>query len=313
MSIVLTNPMASSVSSVHIAVHGGVFHADDVLAVTLAHHLHETVIVDRVFSVNDETSYDYIIDVGRKYDGIKCFDHHQEIEPLDEGVLPCGASLYAKSVLNKQLYNSLYERVIRPVCVQDNGQSDLTEKYPNNTFGWVHYMNPTWDSDKNPDEAFKCAVVTALPILEAVIAKIGAESAAADLVESAPTLEKGAIVVLPQYAPWQNTVIPREEARFVIHPSNRGGFMLNAVPPSLDEMFKQRISISWVDAPEGCTFTHKAQFCASFDTQEHAIAAARMLLPCKDAWNAPDEGNRERCADDQCMYNHYGCCTYTGI
>ena len=62
-----------------IATHNKIFHADEVSAIALLKIFTDDDIV--VARVNHDTiafnSYDMIIDVGKKYDGIKYFDHHQ--------------------------------------------------------------------------------------------------------------------------------------------------------------------------------------------------------------------------------------------
>ena len=62
-----------------IATHNGIFHADEVTAVALL-----KLFTDKKISVTrlkhntkDFNSYDMIIDIGRKFDGKKYFDHHQ--------------------------------------------------------------------------------------------------------------------------------------------------------------------------------------------------------------------------------------------
>ena len=234
-----------------------------------------------MFRVDDPADYDYIIDVGHKYDGRKFFDHHQEITVYPDGVMPCGVSLFAEH-LSKEMFVKLYERVMRPICVQDNGQEELMVQYPNLLFGWVHQMNQLWCADDTPDEKFKEAVEMAIPILLHAIMAIKADEMAEDIYNHAKTVFDGKIVVLPRYVPWHEFATAEwSNAVFVIHPSNRGGYMVQCVPPDAEHGFQQRLPLpeSWLaEKPDGCTFVHKALFCASFDTQESAIAALSTLL-----------------------------------
>lgn len=62
-----------------IATHNGIFHADEVTAVALLKLFtdHEISIHRVKHETKDFSQYDMVIDVGRKFDGVKYFDHHQ--------------------------------------------------------------------------------------------------------------------------------------------------------------------------------------------------------------------------------------------
>ena len=286
--IVFKNPKALNPSVVcRIIIHGGQFHADDLLAVLIALMMYGTVQVFRVFKVDESLlEFDdgpvFVVDIGKKYDGKVWFDHHQEIDLYEDGVKPCGASLFAQAVLPSDLYDYFYSRILRPVAVQDNGQAELFAQYPNLLFGWVHSMNPLWDSVDTPDEAFRKAVELGLPIFQQVLATLVSTNKAESVWEKVEELEDGKILVLPQYIPWQEKAVKKENALFVVHPSNRGGFMVQCVPPSMEKWTLQRQSLpaEWTSegAPAGCTFCHTGRFCASFETQEQAVEALKAIL-----------------------------------
>lgn len=62
-----------------IATHNKIFHADEVTAIALLKVFTEDEIeVSRVdHNREDFSSFDMVIDIGRKFDGVKYFDHHQ--------------------------------------------------------------------------------------------------------------------------------------------------------------------------------------------------------------------------------------------
>ena len=62
-----------------IATHNKTMHADEVMAVALLKVFTDDEIeIYRVdHDTNDFTKYDFVIDIGKKFDGIKYFDHHQ--------------------------------------------------------------------------------------------------------------------------------------------------------------------------------------------------------------------------------------------
>lgn len=76
---------AAKRGEIKIAVHQGVFHADDVTAVALLKSFlvellgeKVKVVIERVtHQQKDFKEFDLVLDVGGKYDGVKYFDHHQ--------------------------------------------------------------------------------------------------------------------------------------------------------------------------------------------------------------------------------------------
>ncbi len=63
-----------------IVTHNGTFHADEITAIALIQiFVDPTVSIDRIphQSTINKADYDYIIDIGREYDNVKSFDHHQ--------------------------------------------------------------------------------------------------------------------------------------------------------------------------------------------------------------------------------------------
>jgi len=62
-----------------IATHNGIFHADEVTAIALLKLFTEYDISVQRLKHDTEgfSEYDMVIDIGRKFDGEKCFDHHQ--------------------------------------------------------------------------------------------------------------------------------------------------------------------------------------------------------------------------------------------
>ena len=111
-----------------IAIHNAEFHADDVSAVVLAILKFGEVIIYRLPDIYETTNidmFDFIVDVGKRFDGVKFFDHHQPIDLYEDGVKPCGVTLFAKAIWDKEEYDTLYERILRPIAVKDNGHCDL--------------------------------------------------------------------------------------------------------------------------------------------------------------------------------------------
>ena len=63
----------------NIATHNKIFHADEVTAIALLKlFTDEEIVVHRIDHQSEDFSgYDMVIDISKKFDGEKYFDHHQ--------------------------------------------------------------------------------------------------------------------------------------------------------------------------------------------------------------------------------------------
>ena len=268
-----------------IATHNSEFHADELVAVTIAIIIFGEVIVYRIPDVTDNivNNFDFIVDVSKQYDGIKFFDHHQELPLYADGVKPCGATLFAEAIWeNKEEYKEIiYPYILRPIAVVDNGQHELFSTYPNHLFGWVETLNPVWnDNSQSGDSQFLIALQMALTIFQQEIAQLRSAKDAIEVLANAKRVENGKIIILPQSVPtWKEEYSKDENALFVMFPSLRGGYFVQCVPPSMEEEYCQKVPLpkEWkINKPDGLIFVHKDLFCCSFETPEQAIKA---LLP----------------------------------
>lgn len=58
--------------------HNGIFHCDELVAINLLRiFTKQNFEIVRNSKVDNEENYEYIVDIGNKYDGYKFFDHHQ--------------------------------------------------------------------------------------------------------------------------------------------------------------------------------------------------------------------------------------------
>lgn len=267
-----------------VAVHPGVFHSDDVVACAIALYKFGNLEISRVpfnpsFNPNE---YDFILELGKTYDGTKWFDHHQDTPVYSDGIMPCAASLLAEYLFEEELYNELYKRALKAICAQDNGQAEFTKDFPNTEFGWIHTMNPAWNEPReNTEVNFRKAVLMAYDILKTLISKITADIAAEDV--WAKRKEEDGVIILPCFIPWQERAVDTE-CKFIVFESNRAGeFALWCIPPDVDNMFSQRqpLPAEWSmpegDKPEGLIFAMKQRCFASFNSMENAIKAAKSL------------------------------------
>ena len=107
-----------------IGTHDGTFHTDDVLAVSLLRVFYDSTHEVVVLRTRDQSildTCDILVDVGRRYDGVKYFDHHQDSS------LKCSVALVWKALAEKD-FPFEFEYVNRFVL---DAVSDIDTNYDN--------------------------------------------------------------------------------------------------------------------------------------------------------------------------------------
>ena len=287
--------------------HGGVFHADDVLCAAIMQKINPDIEIERTFRVPENLPQDVIVaDIG----GGK-YDHHQKDAKVREdgrkyaaiGLLLSDENIKSALIASQPNAsvlldeNSDFMKEIRQIEDADNGVA--MEQF-HAISSLVHGFNPTWDEKSSMDEKFFEAVDFVkdhyvnpymehghLPeqhkdlisdrIKKDLEVYEQSKERAASIVNAALDEMKNRIVVLPQYAPWDDVLI-ESDAEFVVYPSARGGYNLQCVPPEKDSFDKKVELPDWgEELPEGCTFEHPAKFLAAFETLETAVSAAEQI------------------------------------
>lgn len=286
-----------------VLTHGGVFHADEVLATVILSKVLEDITVLRTFKVPEGLSDDVIV-----YDiGFGRFDHHQKggNGARENGVPYASVGLIWKeyghqiveNTANPELVWELIDRdLIQGVDATDNGampkpESELSNMSFSNI---ISGFNPTWDSNEDSDEAFIKAVEFAETVFENTLKNATAKAKAQKIVEEAIEKSQEHIMVLEQFVPWQEFVFSSENAKasevqFVVFPSNRGGYNWQCVPDMLGG-FGQRKTVpsEWrglsgenlqkVTGVPTANFCHAAGFLGSAETFEDAYALAKLAV-----------------------------------
>lgn len=286
-----------------VVTHGGVFHADEVLATVILSKVLEDITVLRTFKVPEGLSDDVIV-----YDiGFGRFDHHQKggNGARENGVPYASVGLIWKeyghqiveNTANPELVWELIDRdLIQGVDATDNGampkpESELSNMSFSNI---ISGFNPTWDSNEDSDEAFIKAVEFAETVFENTLKNATAKAKAQKIVEEAIEKSQEHIMVLEQFVPWQEFVFSSENAKasevqFVVFPSNRGGYNWQCVPDMLGG-FGQRKTVpsEWrglsgenlqkVTGVPTANFCHAAGFLGSAETFEDAYALAKLAV-----------------------------------
>lgn len=156
----------------------------------------------------------------------------------------------------------------------------------NTLAGVIGAFNPTWDSPAAPDDCFEEAERVARLLLQKKLESIRGIGRARALVEEALTHMEDGVVILSRFAPWKSVLIP-SPARFVVYPSQRGGYSAQVVPADEETgAAKQPFPAAWAgQTPEaladmtgiaGLRFCHNGRFLIAADTLEEAVRACRL-------------------------------------
>jgi uncharacterized UPF0160 family protein len=281
-------------NELRIAVHSGVFHADDVFSIALMdlaldlamnrlprfeasiNHEMGNFITLRTRDMRVLQSADILIDVGEIWDGVKYFDHHQTDVPKNviEEIPHSAFGLLAEAIISdEKVLTELRKSVIFGIEARDNGMK-VPEQY-SPAGEWVGSLNPNWDDTVDPNTAFIEAAYIAKKLLYAAIKRIVSAMAAESLIdEAAKNLVNGTTLVLDKFMPWKGYVFRKyPEVLNCVFLGHSGWTVTGALDVSETDMH-QKFYFPEGFTSEGMTFLHKARFMAVFDTKEHAIEAA---------------------------------------
>jgi uncharacterized UPF0160 family protein len=276
--------------------HGGVFHADEVMATAILSAI-EPIALNRTFRVPEDTNA-FVYDIGGGQ-----YDHHQRggNGARENGVPYSSAGLIwrdfgHKLVSCEQAWAFVDQELIQGIDAVDNGvlpDIDYPAK-PASISDLISGSNPDWDSEVKPDDAFLEAVAFAQGILARAIASAESKARAKALVDTAIEASEERIIVLPQFAPWQEYVLTSEdpkaaEALYVVFPSNRGGYNVQAIPDAIGSFGNRKpLPESWRGVPANdlqavsgvadANFCHKGGFIGGADSLNGALAMARKAI-----------------------------------
>lgn len=276
--------------------HGGVFHADDVMATAILSAL-GPVNLCRTFKVPDNTDA-FVFDVGGG-----AYDHHQ---PGGNGNRPNGVPYASAGLIWREMgrlvvsCDRVWEQVDRDLIsgidAVDNGMFPKVD-FPaglQSMATLIHAFNPNWDDERSQDEAFLEAVKFAQGVLARTIESAESKARAKSIVDEAITESQDQVIILSKFAPWQEYVLTSEkpqakDALYVIFPSIRGGYNVQAIP-LLEDGFNNRkpFPVSWrgLSGAELATetgvkeaiFCHKGGFICGAETLEGAKALAQTAI-----------------------------------
>lgn len=268
----------------HGFTHGGIFHADDIFSTAFLRILNPDIKIGRGNVVPQH--YEGIV-----YDiGYGQFDHHQKNSRIRGNGVPYAAfgllwEQFGTRLLCEEDAKSFDREFIQPLDQADNtGEKNMLSQI-------IADWNPAWQADvqeEAQEEVFEKAVLFAEEILKRRIAQIRAERDAFDIVSRQADACRNGILCLERAMPWKAAVRNRE-ILYVIYPSVRGGYNVQAVPSQQDETrLKLPFPESWrgMDAAglaaltgvKDLTFCHQTGFLCATETLAGALQTAELAM-----------------------------------
>jgi len=184
-----------------VVTHFGVFHADEVVAIALIIFFikkffnKEDIVISRVAHQTEMSElelYDIIIDIGREYDQVKKFDHHQ----YQGGMASAG--LIWKAI--KESYNLKgYEEIDSLVKLVD--QNDTGEK-PSGNFelpSLISRFNKDNIMTEEQNIAFNKAINFVIDMIESIDNEVEIKKEAEQIINSSKDLFNGIVLEMPKF------------------------------------------------------------------------------------------------------------------
>lgn len=264
--------------------HSGIFHADDVFSAALLTYLNPKIKIIRGFEPADFDGIVFDIGFGE-------FDHHQTDKRIRENGIPYAAfgllwEKFGEEILEKEDAAEFDESFIQPLDYSDNtGEKNILA-------GIIASFNPEWDSIQNSDDAFDEAKLFALKILQKKFNHILSNKKADELLKKLiDASDNKKYIILPQFIPWKRLVC-KTDLLFVVYPSNRGGFNVQAVPVDKDSNVlrcpfpeswrgKTKDEIYKISGIKGINFCHNSGFLVAAEDEETAVIVCETVISQK--------------------------------
>lgn len=264
--------------------HGGVFHADDVFSTALLKILNPDIEISRGYSVPQDFK-GIVYDIGGGQ-----YDHHQKDRRVRANGIPYAAfgllwEQFGRRLLCEEDAEKFDENFIQQIDLADN-----TGVY-NALSQIISDKLPTWQEEPGRmEEAFGEAVGFAGEILERRICQVRAEREAYEIVCQKADQCGDGILYLEHVVPWKDALQKHSKDIFyVIYPSIRGGYNIQAVPDREDpNALRCPFPQKWRGADlktlqdmtgiRDLTFCHMSGFLGAAETLEGAYRTARLAM-----------------------------------
>jgi len=286
--------------------HSGCFHADEIFSTVILLLLMKNLVLARIPKISGHINPSAII-----YDiGGGVFDHHQ---PGGNGARENGIryssfglmwKAYGRRVLEEYykcssseaeiLFNLIDEDLVQSIDCIDNGQIPLINNFPTKIKSLSSSLAdfyPSWNevTPRLENEKFLEALQMAFFIFNNTVVKSINKLKAKAFVEKAIEQSVDGIMVLNQFVPWrtwtsESTNAKAKKIKFVIFPSNRGGYNIATVPKNNSLVFPEKWAglsgknLQKVSKIETATFCHPQRHIGGALLLLDAVQMARSVI-----------------------------------
>ena len=294
-----------------MAVHNGIFHADDVFGVALMQSIYNDLEIIRTRDEELLKTCDIVSDVGNgKYD-----HHHVDKIRRENGIPYCGFGLlwrdFGISYINAKFpdLSNLKEQqevaekvdtiLIQQIDAQDNGVDVMTSQVPIMTLCDIIYtFIPTGAGEDEIEKGFFEAVEFAKKILYKVTKKFVDSYENYRMIKNElkkQNVKQSHILVLEKSVPWKDTILEldrNENVLYVVYQDVTGSWCTQTVPKEANSFAARKDlpkiwgglnndDLSKLTGIENCTFCHPALFICGNKTKEGAISMAKVAVENK--------------------------------
>lgn len=294
-----------------MAVHNGIFHADDVFGVALMQSIYNDLEIIRTRDEELLKTCDIVSDVGNgKYD-----HHHVDKIRRENGIPYCGFGLlwrdFGISYINAKFpdLSNLKEQqevaekvdtiLIQQIDAQDNGVDVMTSQVPIMTLCDIIYtFIPTGAGEDEIEKGFFEAVEFAKKILYKITKKFVDSYENYRMIKNElkkQNVKESHILVLEKSVPWKDTVLEldrNENVLYVVYQDVTGSWCTQTVPKEANSFAARKDlpkkwgglnndDLSKLTGIENCTFCHPALFICGNKTKEGAISMAKVAVENK--------------------------------
>lgn len=294
-----------------MAVHNGIFHADDVFGVALMQSIYNDLEIIRTRDEELLKTCDIVSDVGNgKYD-----HHHVDKIRRENGIPYCGFGLlwrdFGISYINAKFpdLSNLKEQqevaekvdtiLIQQIDAQDNGVDVMTSQVPIMTLCDIIYtFIPTGAGEDEIEKGFFEAVEFAKKILYKITKKFVDSYENYRMIKNElkkQNVKQSHILVLEKSVPWKDTVLEldrNENVLYVVYQDVTGSWCTQTVPKEANSFAARKDlpktwdglnndDLSKLTGIENCTFCHPALFICGNNTKEGAISMAKVAVENK--------------------------------
>lgn len=186
-----------------IATHNKTFHADEITAIALLKiFTNFDIEIQRVdHGTKNFSRYDFVIDIGRVFDGVKHFDHHQY-----KGGKSSAGLIWDYIGLNKE-----YERISKLVDLVDRNDVGIEKAKPFEYSSMVKCFNTRSLLSNEQEEAFYKAIDFSMTILSSLKKNADEVILAKDIVSNSFYFNGNSkIIELSEFTPFWSSYINGE-------------------------------------------------------------------------------------------------------